>query len=248
MANNALSSLTPKQKLIGVVITLIVAVVIWQVVELMSEGSTSTSSPAPENVAGKSSKGGSPQNANGTQIPPQQSSFSGAAPTQQPVPSLAPSANQGILDKEANVATIYMERINKLQSLSLERQIAEAQQAIAAANFATTEFDQKMSKLLTAAAPPGLTDYARKMNNAAGSNESAVSATIIKPAVDYSVVSVSMQLNEWKAVLGYQNKYYVVSIGDTLPVDKSIVTAINAKSVTLKKDGATRVIPLLLTI
>ncbi len=50
-------------------------------------------------------------------------------------------------------------------------------------------------------------------------------------------MSVSMQLQHWTAVVGYNGKLYTVGVGDVLPPDGSVVSSINKSAVTLKKEG-----------
>ncbi|HSW93335.1 MAG TPA: hypothetical protein VLJ15_03155, partial [Gammaproteobacteria bacterium] len=148
----------------------------------------------------------------------------------------------------------YLDSVNQLQLLRVKREIAETNQAIAAARLATETANKNMSDLLTQPAvmpeaPAGnnVGTYGEKTGTAQPANQNA--QPVKQPLLDvpFTVVSVSMQLNRWSAVLGYEDKLYSVSLGDSL-FDGSKVVSINKSGVTLMKDGKRRRISIQTTI
>jgi type IV pilus biogenesis protein PilP len=86
-------------------------------------------------------------------------------------------------------------------------------------------------------------DYANKLMTP-GANQNVPQQQVGPAPVSYVVISVSMQMNRWTAVLGYQGKLYNVSVGDVLPMDGWSVQSISREGVILKKDNDTRKISL----
>ena len=123
----------------------------------------------------------------------------------------------------------YVAALNELQMLKIAREIAQTNQAIAAARLATVTAE-KNTLLLLSPPPPA---YAQGL-------VTPVSGTPSMSSPGYTVVSVSQLQNRWNAVLGYQDKLYSVSIGDVLPSDGSTVVSISRSGVVLEKDGAKR--------
>lgn len=261
MADNILSSLTPKQKITGIILVAVVGIITWQVIDLFGGGSSSDSPPPPpadQSTAQASAGAGTPPSA---KLPNQPQMTAAINPQQLPISdAFLPSENRALIQKQQKNLGAYIEKVNKLQSLKVEKEIAEVSEAIAAANLSAAKSDKDLSNLLTAPAQPTTAaDYARKLSQnqsitpAIGPNgqvsdkidasgtltdEQTAAAGTAAPQqnVDYVVVSISMQLDTWTAVLGYQGKLYSVHVGDTLPADKSVVTKITSDSVTLTKN------------
>lgn len=235
---------TKQKAMIGAVI-IIVLIVIWQVMGLMGGGS---STPAP--VAIKPVN----QSQSAKSVKPAPSSAMNAVNTQ-PV--------QQTELRQAQVATDpqflqlqrmneekYIGKINDLEDLKVQRAIAETNQAIATAKLATVTAEKSISDLLTkptvAEVPAGV--YANKLANPAAQTESSAGPPPIAQTADYTVISVSMQLGRWSAVLGYQGKLYNVIVGDILTADRSVVTNINKSGVVLRKDGTSRKVSIMSAI
>ena len=126
-------------------------------------------------------------------------------------------------------------------------------QAIAASKLATVTAEKGISDLLTKPTPMQVSagEYASKLAGPVRQGESLLGqqmGTAAPVEVQYTVISVSMQLHKWNAVLGYQGKLYNVSIGDVLPVDGAVVVSISRNGVILNKDGKRRKVSLVAAI
>ena len=137
-----------------------------------------------------------------------------------------------------------------MEELRIQRQIAETNQAIAAAKLATVTAEKDISDLLTRPAPGTMT--VNTYGNVPGKTsaeilppgeEGAATIPVIVPKqqeVPYSLVSISMSLNKWNAIVALQGQMFSVGVGDILPPDESVVTHISKNSITLRKDGKSR--------
>jgi type IV pilus biogenesis protein PilP len=176
---------------------------------------------------------------NPAMMPGQQSSN----PQAQPVKAVVPNEQQVIIAQQQDTQKEYVDTINQLQMLKLQKDIDETKQSIATARLATATAEKNITDLLTKPAPSvnnnmPPADYA-KMLGGSGQNIPPPPLQVV-PQVQYVVISVSMRLGHWMAVLGNQGKLYSVSVGDTLPVDGSEVVAIGKDGVVLKKDNMKR--------
>lgn len=245
MAKNMLSQMTSRQKMIIGSMIVVVLIIIWQVMSLFPGTPKTVMTPPPKMAM----TGGGGPNANAP--------MPAGSPSAAPAP--APTAEQALL-RQANAVTNdnqfikmqkateekYVGKLNELEELKIQRQIAETNQAISAAKLATVTAEKDISDLLTKPTPPPIppSAYANQLANPTAGSQiipvSAPPAVKVEPIVEYSVISVSMQMDKWSAVLGYEGKLYNVGIGDTLPADGSVVVNINRNSVVLKKDGVTR--------
>jgi type IV pilus biogenesis protein PilP len=224
---------------------------------------TSANHPAP---------GSSPNPASGSSASQKMMSNSpskpGATPpsvNMQPTPAAGHGGNSPILSKPtAEVGTPpstpinnqqqqeqvkYVSAINQLQMLKIQKEIAETNQAIVAAKLATAEAERSMTEALTPSVPipnpansPPPTPAAVS-GGASGSSASSDASASSSISDTYIVYSVSMELDQWHAVIGFKDKLYNVMVGDIIPNDGSIVSAIDAKGVTLKLAGMERRIP-----
>jgi len=264
MANqtgNTMSGLSSKQKIIGVVAVILLGVVIWQIIGLFTGDNGSASAPVTTTPVKSNSimSANGPSSMNQAPNAPKMT-----APNMTPLPPAAPQQIQAaamvssddkatsemIKDQEKNQIQ-YLGSLNKLQNLKVEREIAETSQAIATAKLTTAKAEKDMSDLLTQTTQKqqiSLQDYANKLaanptNALTGmpptgpatvtvSTTKETAATI--PAPEYVVLSVSMLRDKWNAIIGNKGKLYNVSVGDVLPDDNSIVTAINTNGVTLR--------------
>ncbi len=249
----SLATLNTKQKVIGVAVIVIVIFIIYEVISIFSSSSPDVTPPAPTAPAAKPMSATSAPSAPST-VPTAPT----AASTSMPIaaPSM-PAANAPVMPMNSAVARkdssdtlkeqeeqqkSYLDSLNQLQLLKLKREIAETNQAIAAAKLATETANKSMSDLLTQPAPPTLplSSYTNKSGqNPSGEDQSLPIKPPTVPEIPFTVVSVTMQSYRWMAVLSYQNKYFNVGVGDTL-IDGSVVATINRNGVTLVKDGKRR--------
>ncbi len=233
MAQDMGTGFTTRQKIMAGVVVVVVIFLIYQVIGMFSNGGdTAKIVPAPtankapmQQMAGK-----------------QPSNQSGAAPAAmqpqqvQPLKGLV-VANSDVLKKQQEQQQQYLSTVNELQMLKLQKDVAETNQAISAAKLATATAEKNIGDLFVKPVMPS--DYNKLMT------PGAVPPQPIGPApVSYVVISVSMQMNRWTAVLGYQGKLYNVSVGDVLPMDGWTVQSISREGVVLKKDNDTRKISL----
>ncbi|MCE3237301.1 MAG: hypothetical protein K0R24_282 [Gammaproteobacteria bacterium] len=241
MEKEKLAEMTAKQKAMIGVMVVIVLVVIWQVMGLIGTGSTKpvpSATPTVNKNSGASKMGASPPSP----------STEGNKTLQQNELRQAPVANDArFLQLQQMSEQKYIGKLNDLEDLKIQREIAETNQAIATAKLATVTAEKNINDLLTKPAKPEVpaSAYANKLahpgtEETAAEGSLASSATRAMPEVDYTIISVSMQLHKWNAIIGYQGKLFNVGIGDVLAADGSVVTDINKNSVTLKKDGGIR--------
>jgi len=260
-SKSSLSTLSTKQKVIGALTVVIFGFIIYEVIGLFSADKSAepAMAPAPQASSAK------PKQMSATMPTAPASAPAASAPaTAQPVTftsvnAITPSKENIDFQQQQQQQQAYLESINQLQLLKVRREIAETNQAIASARLATETANKNMSDLLTQPTLPQVPagNYAVKLvNPIAGAPQNLVPSTdsTVQPArpqpvleVPFVVISVSMQFSRWNAVLGYQDKLYSVSIGDTL-FDGSTVAAINKSGVTLMKDGKRRKISIQATI
>jgi len=200
----------------------------------------------------------------------------GMSPVQQPVApqpvSLQPKP-QPISPQDAELQKLqqdtqakYLAAVSELQMLHLSRDIAETNQAIAAAELSTVTAQKGVIDLLTpkpAPAPVPTTAYVPSLVNP--TNVTPTGQTLPPPPSisngppspsigqapaqpNYVVLSVSFLMNKWSAVIGEEGKLYNVSIGDILPTDGSRVVSISRSGVILSKMGVIRKISLVSAI
>ncbi len=253
--NTSFSTLTTKQKVIGILTLAIFAFIIYEVIGLFSSGSnkpattiTPAPTPSPQAKQMKMPNGGPQAQAPAVAT---QAAYTSTLPT---VNAIAAPKEPLDVKQQQQQQEVYLDSVNQLQLLKVKRDIAETNQAIATARLATETANKNMSDLLTQPTlpqgPPAT--YSNKLSmQTSGNDVSAAEPTQIKapPVVEtpFVVISVSMQFNRWSAVLNSQGKMYSVSIGDTL-FDGSTVTSINKNGVVLTRDGKRRRITLQTTI
>lgn len=244
---------TPRQKFIMLFIVVVVLIIMWQIAGLF--GGESSSSPV------ESIKPVSKMNANvpGKTMP---SDIKTMPPTAMPTtgkPSVETETdNRGVLTQGSIVndpqfvrmqritEEKYMGKLNELEELRIQRQIAETNQAIAAAKLATVTAEKDISDLLTRPAQQNFNAFSGPPTGKNSEVTTETSTTVIpippppEQVLPYTLVSVSMLLNKWNAVISFQGTMYTVSVGDILPPDGSVVTSISKNSVTIKKGGKAR--------
>jgi len=238
MQKGKVNSPNARQIGIGVAFVIVVIILIWQL-----WGIFGASTPAP---------------------PPPQSPTTHAGTTPGTPPTAPahpmeeqPELSRGKITNEPSFIKMqkateekYVTKLNELEELRIQRQIAETNQAIAAAKLATVTAEKDISDLLTRPAAPQVpaSEYAAQLVTPTTTGGNVV--PVVPPPVsiaDYTLISVSMQLHKWSAVLGLQGKLFNVGIGDVLP-DDSTVASINRSSVVLKKDGEIRKITIVSSI
>jgi hypothetical protein len=248
--------ITTKQKVTVGAFLVVVLIIIWQVMGLFgSDTPTPTAAiqpvkpqatmnaNSPSGTPGASSPVRPAPNApNAPQINPAQPGLVEGQPRQAPI-----MLENQMLELQKKTEEKYVEQLNQLQMLKVQREIAETNQAIASARLATVTAEKNVSDLLTRPTPqpmaqqPTLPPPPASYGNALGTPAQTqplppIPTEGIQPPVapqDYSVISVSMQLGRWSAVIGNQGKLYNVSIGDVLPDDGSIVSSIDKNGVVL---------------
>lgn len=157
-------------------------------------------------------------------------------------PEFLPDENKMTLTQQQQNVSAYINKMNKLQSLKLEREIAELSKDISAANLATASSDKKLSELLVPSTGGFESKPAPSMTPGALPPISTIQSTneknmeMEKSLNDYSIVSISMQLDKWTAVLNYRGKLYSVHVGDILPSNHFMITNISNDGVTLTKN------------
>lgn len=150
------------------------------------------------------------------------------------------------MDLQQATQAKYLEALNELQMLKVQKDIAETNKAIVTANLDTVTAQKSMVDLLQPAKPEATpATYSQNLVNPTGANAgvtpAATPGTPVQASDSYTAISVSHLQGRWNAVMGYQGKLMNVFIGDTLPADGSQVINIDKTGVTLKlKDGTTK--------
>lgn len=248
--------ISSRQKIIAAVLVIILFIVIWQIIGLFG-GEKSTVPPpmtpihkvAPGGALSATAPPGTP-NPNPT-VAANPVNPNEVTPTELPPVREAPvTMDSQILDMQKKTDQKYVDQLNQLQILKLQREIAETNQAIASARLATVTAEKSVSDLLTRPTPPA----PGTLGVLIPGTETGVTVplqapppppplqppVVVMPPIEYAVVSVSMQLGRWSAVINHENKLYSVTCGDILPDDGSIVTSINKNGVTLMRKGKRR--------
>ncbi len=288
------TGMTNKQKLTALILLIVLIVVIWQIKGLFSGGGSNQvitptqKSPVMSNNAPMSNNTPmSNVNAPGGAIPnPTSNPMPGTNPPSLPnmslpvtsasvTPTQAPSNQMQISDVSMDNQILeiqkeseqkYVDQLNQLQMLKIQREIAETNQAIATARLATVTAEKNVSDILTKplikpveVAPPSIPAGAYANALIGGAPPVTVAQKEVLPApplnnppppvvMEYVVISVSMEFGRWTAVLGAEGKLYNVSVGDVLPTDGSVVVSINRNGVTLIKNGKRRKVSIISSI
>ncbi len=253
---------TSRQKVIIVVMIIVVLIIIWQIVGLVG-GSSPPPAPAIEPAKMDTSKPGEKEMKN---TPTQAAAAPSTNGAQKPAsgPQVDESLRQASLVNDPQFTRMqriteekYVGKLNELEELRIQRQIAETNQAIAAAKLATVTAEKDISDLLTKPSS-GSAAFSSQMvktsvdvtspslNPTAPIEVSAAAATPnIVPAppqevAPYKLMSVSMLFGKWTAVVSLQDTMFSVGVGDVLPPDNSVVTSISKNNITLRKAGKSR--------
>lgn len=244
---------TSRQKITAAVIVVILLVVVWQVIGLFG-GESSAPPPVQNKMPAQRQAVQTVQP--GTQPAAQQPSAAPPTPgavntartvtVNNPPPPTDPNKltvsqqQQTIMAQQQDTQKQYVDTINQLQMLKLQRDIDETKQSIAAARLATATAEKNISDLFTKPSQAQLADFNKAMGT--GTNGDKIPPPPVQdiPQIPYTVISVSMRLGHWTAVIGLQGKMYSVSVGDVLPPDGSQVVAISKNGVVLQKSGTKR--------
>ena len=243
-----------KQKLTIAIFMIVIIVIIWQAWGLFG-GSSGSSEPTPSSTALQ-------HPATATGHIPGENMPSSSQPIQPNTAQLMSNQrNSQISSREAELLQLqretqakYLAAINELQMLRIQKEIAETNQAIVKAKLDTVTAQKGIVDLFVKPATPSINAgaYASGLVSPVGSG--SMVATPVLPGTEaappsYVVLSVSYLMNKWHAVIGYQGKLYMVSVGDVLPVDGSIVVSINKSGIMLAtKEGPKRKISLVQSI
>jgi phage-related tail fiber protein len=172
------------------------------------------------------------------------------APKQVPV-----QANAEILKVQLDTQAKYIAALNELEMLKVQKEIADTKQAITAATLATATAEKNITDLLTvqqlpnaianAYSPTPTLSTEISPTNTGGSVIPQVPKPVQKlqqqQESPFTLMSVAYKADRWTAVLTAQNKFYNVIVGQTLPIDESVVVEIDRSGVTVMlKDKQTR--------
>jgi len=225
-----LSSMTSRQKLSAGILVLIVMGILWQAYGMFSGKFTLNKSAHNQNafsVLGSSSPKMLAANTPQANMQPQE-----PQPSQAQLPSLADQS--GMTDREKQLMALqqqtqakYLQAVNELQMLKVTKDIWEANQAIMTARLSTISSEKQIVDMLEPTATP----------TPASASAQGTTTAMHKPAVSYTVVSVSQVRGRWSAVLNSAGNLYNVSIGDVMPSDGSSVVGIDRTGVTLDLNG-----------
>jgi hypothetical protein len=265
--SDKIAMMPARQKVMAVITVVIVLIVLWMVID-MFRTPKQVSVPASQSMAkpaamaatspsdaqqpmGQSLPGGAQQGAQ-MQAMPQQ------APQLMQTNVLTMSKDAELMKQQQQTQKDYLDKLNELQLLKVQREISETNQAISAARLATVTADKSMTDLLTKPAAPEVpaSAYANSLSGsvkpgfpiANGGSAPTTPAAPTVAAPSYVVISVSMQFNRWSAVVGSGGKLYNVSVGDTLPPDGAVVLSISSRGIVLEKDGKKQIVNLISSI
>lgn len=235
-----------RQKIIigGIVVGLIV--VLWQIKGMFGGGSKPAvpppqSAPQVQQMQARPVAPGQP--AQPLAANPNQPVVSSAQPQISEAP--VPKEVTGILMTQQQMQQHYLESLNELQMLRLQRELIELKGAIASAELAKATTEKNLQDLLNPPPPPPPPPHMNPyLNNAPPGPGAAVEVESIWS--QYRVLSVvSNEAATWSAVIGFRDKTFVVNVGDVLPPDGSRVISINKQGVTIENDGKTKQIEII---
>lgn len=236
-APKVLSNMNNRQKVTAIVFVVIVLIILYMVYG-MFKGESAPAMPVSEGPTGAmnaATPGGF------TPPQPQTPKQAQLAQTQQ----LSPREAQ-LLQMQQETEMKYLDALNQLQMLKLERDIAETNKAIASAKLDTITAQEKIVTLLKPPVQITPATYAQGLVSPTTTGGPPANmqppVTVNKPVeeTNYSVISVSLLQSQWNAVVGYQGNLYNVHVGDILPVDGSKVLSIDKSGLIIEKDGVKR--------
>jgi type IV pilus biogenesis protein PilP len=223
------SGMTTRQKVTIAVLVIIVLVILWQLIGLFRGPKVSTPTPARNATA--------PRVATPAPAMPQPAALP-------PKPAPMSQRELELMRLQQETQAKYLAALSELQMLKVTRDIAETNQAIAAAKLATVTAQKKtITELTGPVAPIPQGAYASALTSPTGATPTETQPqppVAIPQETSYTVISVSQLRYRWSAVIGYQGNLYSVSVGDILPPDGSRVVNINKSGVTLERNNVRR--------
>lgn len=228
----ALSNMTTRQKVTAGVVVLVVLIIIWQVSGMFGGGGDTSASIKAPTTANKSATQAGAKAPGAAAMPTPK-----ATELTQPTPMTEREAALMRLQQETQ--TKYLEALNQLQMLKVQRDIANTSKEISTAKLASVVSEKKIVDMLTPPAPPPTANPVITKG---------LSSDLSGQDVKYAVVSVSQIQYRWGAVLSYKGSLYNVHVGDVLAPDGSTVISIAKDGVTIQKDGEKKKLPLITTI
>lgn len=270
------AALPPRQKATIVVFVLLAFFVVWEVIGMFrGNSSNSVISPAiaetkpsaPPMTAAPPKPGMVTKSAPLASPPPSPSeppkkimpAALSSAPPPKVVAPKTPEQSRPVVEKtlpqsefliqQEQIQGKYVAALNDLQMLKIQKEIAETSQAIIAAKLATVTAEKTINDLLSEAQSSSDMGSSRNKKGEPPSSTSLAPTPPPPPevSVGYSVQSVSMEQDQWHAVVKFKDKLYDVGVGDVLPPDKSTVKAIDQRGITLDTSGFEQKIPLTVT-
>ena len=270
---DAFAKMSTRQKATAAVVVVIFLFVGWQVIG-MFKGSSPAPVAAPV-VAAKSTSAPTMAATSPQGQPPGQAQPAMPTASQPAVDNSQPQqieqgnlkTQSAFLDAQQQTQKTYINALNQLQMLRIDREIEETNEAIASAKLKTVKAQNEANGILSSAdqGPTTGAGYGNKLMTTSstdlrgapsigppggppGSPGTNMPPPPVQIEVPYVVVSVSMQMDKWTAIIGYKDNLYNVTVGDTLPVDGSVVEHISKNGVILIKDEKKRKISLLSSI
>lgn len=238
MATDKQDAAKKRQPIVIGILAVIVVFILYEAYGMFGGGGGSAPATPPATTSAAITP--TPAMPAGGQMPPQMQQQA-AAQNQPAQPPLTPREIE-LMRQQEELEARYIAAVNELQMLKVQKDIAEANKAIASAKLDTVTAQKNTLNALSPQAPTTPEGYAQALAGgqplpaAAVQTAGASAAAAQQPT--YTVISITNLQYRWSAVLGYQGKLYSVSVGDVLPADNSKVTAIDKSSVTLiNKDG-----------
>lgn len=236
MADDKKASDVDKSKPIKIgVVVIVMGIVAWQVMGLMSDGSSSGSvSSSGQQTVRKIPNPNIPKP---------------AAFAKKKEPAELTPREQQLMALQQQTEAKYIAAMNELQMLRIEKEIAETNKEISAAKLDTIAAQKGIEEMLAPPKPKisptqSVQSLANPQQAQLPSQQSAQSsqpqAPVAAPApiLNYTVVSVSRLRGKWQAVLGSdEGRLYHVSVGDVLGSAGTVVMAIDQSGVLLETNG-----------
>ena len=243
----SVSTMSTRQMVTGVIVLLVLIVLAWQVHSLFGGGSSTVpaTNPSTPNATNQNMSSAMMKNNSGGGMQPQPAQIT---PTPTAVPAVAQDSattarEAQLMQLQQQTEANYLKAMNDLQVLRVQRDIAETNQAIMAAQLSQVQAEKKIVDLLAPPAPPPTSaTYAKNLVNPVNEGNPM---PLPSPEATYTVISVSQLQYQWSAVVGSQGNLYSVRVGDILPADGSRVMSIDKSGIMLQKNGATRKISLI---
>jgi hypothetical protein len=155
---------------------------------------------------------------------------------------LTPEEQQAMKVQQENQAR-YIDALNTLQMLKVQKDIADANKDIMKAKEDMITSEHKIVDMLKPVQTTNPTAFIDSGGHAVSPSSSAPSSMMNSNSGgnnEISVVSITNLQGRWKAVLSTGSRLISVSIGDELADDHSTVIGIDRSGITLEKQGVKR--------